>query len=462
LVVTKQEEQINFFMSGQTIGTSDNTITREEKVHYAMVLHPEPASVLMIFGGLDGSSREVLKYDIDQFDYVEPDPWALKAAMEYGLMHKGRLSIHESDPRIFLQGSDKLYDVIMMNAPAPNTIGQNRFYTQSFFQEVRYNLKSGGIFCFGLPSSGNYLNEETRMLYGTIYNTLKKCFDQIRIIPGNMTYFLASEQAIEGHIATLISEKGIPTKYVNGYYIDDKLLDDRAMLILKELDPAAKVNTDSHPFAAHQGILRWLGLFHIPLWVIVLITMILMTIIIFKLSPYNLGLFTTGFTASAAEFLLLIIFQSLYGLIYQMAGIIIMIFMAGLVIGAGFRFSFLGESRKTFIRMQILLGLTMLLLPALMYLIPVPGVSWLAGVLVGLLSFVLAVITGIQYRLASKIRGKSTESVAATTYSADLAGSAFGLFLIGVFLFPMLGILDTVFILVGVNLMAAGIILRKG
>ncbi|MEN8226081.1 MAG: hypothetical protein ABFS05_12055, partial [Bacteroidota bacterium] len=54
-------------------------------------------------------------------------------------------------------------------------------------------------------------------------------------------------------------------------------------------------------------------------------------------------------------------------------------------------------------------------------------------------------------------KGKS-EHVAATTYGADLAGSAFGIFLVAIFVFPLLGMINTGLILAGVNFLLAIIV----
>lgn len=459
LVVTEKAGQYNFFSSGKPFVISDDIAEKEEKVHYAMSLHPSPKHVLMLSGGLDGATEEVLKYDIEGLDYVDPDPWSMEAAEIYtGLKWPDGISIYKQDPYSFLKKTVQAYDVILLNTAPPDNVGNNRFYTDEFFHNIKSRLAEGGIFSIRLPGAGNYLHEETRLQYSTIYNTLSKNFPHIRLIPGNSTCFLASDRPLHASFTELIRNRAIPTEFVNEWYIDEEQMNERAALIMDELDPDTRTNTVFHPFASYLSVLQWLGMFNIPVWIIALIPILLMTIIILRLSPVNLGLFTTGFTASATEFLLLIAFQAAYGFIYQMAGLIIMVFMAGLAAGSGYLHRHIAESRKTFIRLQIIIGIFIGILPIL--LIPMYSLShtWLPGIAICLFTFIVAALTGMQYRLATKLRHGSTASVASSTYSADLAGSAFGIFFIAVFMFPLLGMIYTGLILAYFNFMAAVVI----
>jgi predicted membrane-bound spermidine synthase len=87
--------------------------------------------------------------------------------------------------------------------------------------------------------------------------------------------------------------------------------------------------------------------------------------------------------------------------------------------------------------------------------------AWLPAVLLVMLTFTVASITGIQYRMATMLRKGSIPSTASATYGADLAGSAFGVFLTAVFIFPVLGMTTTGFLLAGMNLLTAIVILYR-
>jgi spermidine synthase len=461
LVATEQHGQSDIYLDGQVLVSSGEISIREEKIHYALSLHQDPGNILLLFGGLDGSPAEVCKYQPAILDYVDQDPWSIEFADQLKISDWPEgINVHITDPKSFFNETAEKYDVIFFNGPDPNTIGNNRFYTRDFYLLVKEHLHESGIYSTSLPAAGNYLSEELKMLFSSIHNTLKTEFEYVRIIPGVKTYLLASDTPLQGDITGTISELGILTDYVNLYYIDDRLIAQREQLILEQLDEHASINTTTRPIAAYLSILGWLGLQQLPLIPLILIPLVLMGLIIFRMSQYNIGLFTTGFTASSGEFLLLIAFQSIYGFIYEMAGLIIMIFMAGLFAGAGFLFRFFKTKRQSFMTVQVFVGLICLLIPLL---ILYPGAGWMPGVLIGVLTFIIAVLTGIQYQLASHLRHGSMATTASSTYGADLAGSAFGIFFVGVFVFPLLGIISTVVILTSINILLAFVLyLKKG
>jgi len=459
LAVGSHAGQMEILLGGEVLGTDDDVILREEKVHYAMSLHPEPADVLMVYGGLDGALDEVIKYYIRCIDYVDPDPWAVDAAKAYfGLTLPEGLNIYYQDPLRFIREQDQQYDVILFCAPPPSTIGNNRFYTTEFFAHCRGSIREDGILSIQLPPAGNYLDENTRRLYSGIYRSLKTSFEYIRIVPGEHTFFLASGEPLQGSIIENISTKGILTDYVNLFYINESLLNKRADEIAAVIDPGARANSRMHPLAAYQSVLRWLHMFRLPIWLVILIPLLAMGVYLLRLSSYNLGMFSTGFTASAAEFLALVVFQSFYGFVYQLAGLFIMIFMAGLALGAGFAPFSKQPKKKFFITNQVILGVLTLILPLLLVLDDRYGTTMLVAVLTGVFTFVIAILTGIQFSYATKLREAGRSLLASSAYGADLVGSAFGLFLVSIFVFPVLGLLNTVLILAGVNLVTAGLI----
>ena len=467
LVATESSGQYTFYSNGIPAFSSGDIAVKEEKVHYAMCLHPEPGDVLMLSGGLDGSLEEVLKYPVERLDYVEPDPWAMEAAIKYsGALLPAEVNIFHIDPRRFLYETKNKYDLIILNTPPPNTIGNNRFYTDNFFRMAKSALNPGGIISLKLQASGNYIHEDTRLLYSTVYNTLETAFSHIRIIPGNHVYFLASDNPLHGNITDLIREMDIPTDFVNAWYLDDSSIQERAVIIQHELDPDAQINNDFRPLAAYLSVRNWLGLFHVPMWLTVLIPLLLMTFILLRLSPVNMGLFAGGFTASSAEFLLLIAFQLMYGFIYQMAGLIIMAFMGGLAFGSAYLHRAISKNMKGYIILQVAIGIFIGLIPFMLMILKYPGFPfWFPGLIISMLTFVAASLTGMQYRLATVLRQGTRIDVASSTYSADLSGSAFGIFLVAVFIFPQAGMVYTGLMLAAFNFMAAGVIrwrMKKG
>ncbi|HSG67378.1 MAG TPA: hypothetical protein VK994_01630 [Bacteroidales bacterium] len=460
ITISEQHGQYTIFQNGQALISSEDAMEREEKVHYPLSLHPAPKRVLMLFGGMDGAAIEVMKYDDVTLTYVDPEyPWMKKAEKFFSTGLDKRVNIFVDDPRKYLAGTKETYDIIMVNAAMPVTVANNRYYTGEFFTMARKRLTNNGILSLRLPSSGNYLDEYTRLLYSSIFKTLKANFGHVRIVPGNLCYFLASDKPLEGDITRAIEDKQLSTIYVNHWYIDDISIDSRASVIRSELDEGVAVNSDRRPLAAYLSIMQWLALFHVPVWLLVLLPFVLMAIIMLQLAALNIGLFVSGFSASSAEFILLIAFQLAYGYIYQMAGLVIMSFMLGLALGAGYLHRFFTIGKSVYIRLQLIIGLFLLLLPFV--LLPLTNGTYPKLIPAGIictLTFIMAALTGIQYRMATLLIKGTGRQIASSTYGADLAGSAFGIFLVAVFLYPLAGMVYTCFILAVLNFLASLVI----
>jgi hypothetical protein len=138
-----------------------------------------------------------------------------------------------------------------------------------------------------------------------------------------------------------------------------------------------------------------------------------------------------------------------------MAGLIIMLFMAGLAAGSGYFNRFIQNDKSSFIKFQMLLGILTILMPLLIIWSSMPALYYLAGIIIGLLTFVTGIITGIQYHLSTSLSKGDPSSVAASTYGADLAGSAFGIFFIALFIYPLAGLYLTGIFLAAINFAAA-------
>lgn len=453
LVITKQGEQFNAYQGGSLLFNTGDPVSREEKVHYAMALHPRPEKVLMVDGGLDGSFREALKYGFPEmeFTYRCTEPWARAAASKFTGLH-WPYGVDIYTPRInrdYLASSG--YDVILQNHPPPTTMGAGVFYSVKYFKSSRHSLNEGGILSIRLPGAGNYLDQESRMMFSSVYQSLQNTFKYVRIIPGEHIFYLASDHPLEGNITELIEEKGIPTEYVNAYYVSDRLMDLRAGQFMDELDPDAPKNEAFRPIAAYLSLVHWLGMFNTRPWMVAGSALLFMLLVMLRLKALNFGLFCAGFSSAAAEFLLIIAFQVVYGTIYYSAGILIMVYMAGLFLGSGVLAKFLKASRKKFLFLQIALGGGMLLIPLGLAI----AESWLF-IWIWPLMLLIAVLSGMLYSIATQLQKLSIKNIASGTYSADLAGSAFGAFLVAVFLLPLAGMTITILLLALFNMIAAG------
>ena len=462
IVVSETDKQINFYENGNSLFSIPNVIENEELVHYSLIQHNKPENVLLISGGVSGIIREIEKYDVKNIDYVEINPDIIEIADKFGLWKKDEIvNVWHQDAGLFVKNaSGNIYNAVLINLPEPNTAGLNRFYTNEFFEELKRIISNNAVIALSLSSTGNYFSEEAKQLHSVIYNTLNNNFDTVIIIPGYRNYFIASDGDLSLEIAEMINRKKIENTYVNQYFFQDNLLKYRSEYLIKNLDSSAEINYDFKPVSYYLQIVYWMTLYGISPWYFLIGLVALIVFIVIKFKTIDLGMFGTGFSASSIEFLLLISFQIIYGYVYQMLGIIITVFMIGLAIGAAYFNKFLRKINiNSFIKIQILIGLYSILFPFIILLLNKLNVSTLAVYFIFfLLTLVISILTGMQFSLASKIKKEKISVIASETYAADLLGSAAGMILVSVILFPLLGIVNLCLLIGGFNFVISGLI----
>lgn len=442
IVVTRLDDQINIYSNGTPMSQTNDVISREEQVHYTMMTRPRAERVLMISGGTGGALEEVLKYPLVTVDYLEPDPFLMEVMEKYaGLPGNERLRIINQDPVRYIAGCDEKYDVILQNAPAPASGLLNRLYTSNHIHQLKRCLEPDGVLQISLPGGANYLSEEALVLHSVVYQSLKKEFLLVGLVPGGRSYFMAGDDLPNKMLGQLYAESGIENLYVNPNYINEWQLGQRSQKIMEQLDDAPEANTNVKPLGYYLLVREWLKQFFVPVWVIPAILCLALIAFIFTLGPLNLGLFSGGLSAASAEFMLLLWLQATYGYVYQMAGLVFTAFMAGLVLGA---WVLPGRNRqftfRTFLLFLLLMSAYLLLLTGFIYLSENAGLAgWLNLALIFFLILTGGAITGLQYTAAIRIRPSMALKNASLSYSADLYGSALGALLVSVFCLPLMG-----------------------
>ena len=159
----------------------------------------------------------------------------------------------------------------------------------------------------------------------------------------------------------------------------------------------------------------------------------------------GLAVFTTGLSTMAMQIALLFAFQSLYGFVYEMIGLIIAIFMAGLASGTVLTHARVRDRANLGLLAWVQAGIALfalliaLILPLSAYL-PSGAVVF---VFFAVLTFTAGLLNGIDFPLtaaAFRAVNRRPERSAGLVYGIELAGACAGAALASVLVAPIMGI----------------------
>jgi spermidine synthase len=502
LAVLENETGRTLLENGLPVASVPDPQAAEETVHFALLQHPAPLSLLLIGGGLNGSLAQALRHPtMQRVDYVELDPEILRLARrhfpaEWKAAGDPRVHVHSADGRLFLKTTAQRFDVIIAALPDPQTAQLNRYYTREFFQEAAAALCPGGVLSFQLHAAENYISPDLAELLRSLHATLRQAFADVVVIPGDTAVFMASNRA--GVLTTNASEmvnrlraRRLQTAYVREYYLPFRLAPDRLADLNQQLalQPGTPVNRDFAPVAYYFDVVLWSGQFSgafrqlfaalagvsFRRAVEVAILLMLLTASLFRWRRRHARrgsavfcVAAMGFTLLALEVLLLLAFQAIYGYVYHQLAIIIAAFMAGMALGSWVAMRRLAEPggakpKKLMMDLAITQCLAMLspwLLCAILVGLTVvrgPAASGLISSLIFPLLAVLAgALGGYQFPVANRIYFEEHTGVRpGTLYAVDLAGACAGALLISAYLVPVFGFFRTGELISLVNLLPA-------
>ena len=482
LAVVGTEGSRSVYENGVVLFNVPDPAAAEETVHYALLEHPSPRSLLLIGGGFNGSIREALRHPtLARVDYVELDPAILDVARDYfpnewlSLRADRRVRVHVMDGRLFLKSTASTFDVVIVNLPEPQNTQLNRFYTVEFFREVSRKLTVSGLLSFQLRASENYISPELAQFLRSIHQSLRAVFPEVTAIPGETVHFFAARQA--GTLAAGADEllarlhaRHLETSYVSEYFIPFRMTPDRMADLETQLrpEPATPLNRDFAPVAYYFDVALWSSQFHpgssrlfrlmagVPFATVAASLGALLAAFVVgghfltqeRRRPQFVAGCCTAATGSAMiglEMLLLLGFQAIYGYVYQELAVVVAAFMAGMALGSG------RAMRRRARRGMRVLAITQLLAAAaplvLLALFPAgsrlgPAASRIAFPAIALASGMLG---GYQFPLAGAIffaDGRAQQQPG-TLYALDLAGSCLAAILFSVWLVPVFGFLKT-------------------
>jgi spermidine synthase len=435
LAVQQDREQITLFRNGVPLFSNQNQVLAEETIHYPLSQIESPRAVLLLsYEG--GTLQELHKYPLESIDYVELDAQVTNALLRFGLIDQsdGFNRFHQ-DGRSFLAARHKKYDAIVINLPEPDTFQTNRFFTDQFFSLASDRLTDNGLLSFCMSGFDSYLDEPQRQKLSSLYNTAKHHFNEVLLLPGQRIFFLCRNAAIATNIPERLANRGIEAPYIRGYFKGDVTAERIERLNLL-MDPKAPINQDLFPRLIPLMFSQWFAKFSSSPTLFIVALLILLVVYGCYLTIEEFVLFSTGFMTMGSEILVIFAFQIFFGYIYFQIGMIVTVFLAGLLPGAWF-------GQRLASRKQKLLALIDTLLMALMILFILAlhvGASRLPSAFFLVFGFSVALACGFQFPVALRMAGDGKTAIT-QTFSADLIGAACGTLITSLLLIPYLGVI---------------------
>jgi spermidine synthase len=444
--VHQDQEQVTLFVNGNPLYGNQNLSMAEEAIHYPMAQLAQTANILLI-SAEGGMLAELEKYRPESVDYVELDPRLAEVQFRFGLLKRipGLKVIHQ-DGRAYLSDSNKAYDAIIVSLGEPDTFQINRFFTDRFFALAKRHLTPKGVLSFSMKGFDNYLAEPQRQKLSSLYNTVGDYFDRVLLLPGQKIFFLCSGEPFNMDIPRLLDQKKIQTRYIRGYYYGN-LTRERIDRLNRLMDPKTPKNSDYSPQLMRLIFQQWFAKFSASPTGFMAILSVLCLIYLIRISAEEFVLFSTGWTVMGSEILVIFAFQIFFGYIYLQIGLIVTVFLAGLLPGAWFGERMRSRSKTTLAfadgLIMVLMGTLIVVLKQIGYDLPVTFFL--------VFGFVISLICGFQFPVALWLRGGDAPA-ATRTFSADLIGAACGTLVTNVVLIPYCGIIWAAAGLIGLKL----------
>jgi len=485
LVLAESEGQFSLFTNGQYVWSFPDVYGSPLDAHLVMCQHPDPRRVLLL-GATPDFLVEVLRYPVETVDYVQLDPEILHMVRPYiegpllAAMADPRVNVHYADGRQFVKSTRQVYDIVVAELPDPSTTALNRFYTGEFFREIRSRLRADGVFTTQISSAVGYLGDEVLSYSGSVFATLRSVFDYVAVTPGTVHRMFASDTAgvvsvDAGTLAERFERHEIESPYFTPYHFELYVPEDSTQFVQDAYAQAKDlpVNTDTNPVTYFYNLVLW-DRFSGGRWAPWLVRLhesgrvvagsmfvataaaVGLAVLVGRRRPAGwwrrwtalTSMSTTGFLGMSVDVFGLYVFQSMFGYVYQEAGLIVAVFMMGLTLGGLAGTTIVGRaSRPTrwFVGTEIALLAFILAFPLLIPL--ASGAAALAvtagkTVLVAAI-FAGAVLVGLQFPTANHCfiaAGGETHRSAALTEAADHGGACLGALTAGVILVPLFGI----------------------
>jgi spermidine synthase len=439
----KYRNEQSIYYDHRLLAYNDDAIEREEDVHYAMLQSEFPEKVILVSGSLNSLLPELLKYPLKKIIYIERDPALIRSGISVRNTSSCQLVQESKDAFRYIRNTDESVDVVILLVPPPSTLQLNRYYTTEFFSEVKKKLNKDGLFVCSPGAGEDYLNKESVKLYSSVYNSLSAVFKNVKPVSGNKLYFIASDKELSLSFCKLAESRNIKNIYVSSDYLSDELITSKSNEVISLMDSSIRQNRSDFPVACFHFLSYEFSKNADEKIPAIVLLIIVFAVPVLAIRKRNLIMYFSASALAGLEIIVLLSLQIVAGNMYQLTGLVIAGVMAGLALGARCEIKLL----NTFSLIMKGVFLVLFYICTGLFYNYIPGMN--SGIpyisLIIISAFIPALLTGSIFRELTT--NQESSHITSATYSADLAGSAFGFILVSGVSVPLFGIRFSLFLL---------------
>jgi len=349
------------------------------------------------------------------------------------------------DPIAFFKKNPRRYDAISVNLGPLLSFYDYRLETRRFFEFCHTNLAAGGVLSVTVPAYDGLWPKDLRTRLNNIYGSLKRNFADVHFVPGSELTFLCSDSLGSDltlpDISRRCEELQLNSPYFNSALIVSRLNDFKIQEAKSQLIYSTSIN---QPMSIGYGLSYYFSQFGIKyglksfvnvytvlalLLIIVAITLLFGNIWHKKSLPL-LNIFYFGIGSFMLEMTAMFNIQMIGGYMYVAMGIIIGLFMAGMVFGAfwGAFITFRNKYLKVILNSSSIPYFLFALLSVMYLFQPESTGLWLA--MVGL--------AGIAGGLGYTVNARGFDARPGLPYGIDMGGAMVGTVVVGALLIATL------------------------
>jgi spermidine synthase len=483
------QDQWVVMREGSVIETLPNESTAGRIAAIGLCQKPDSKKVLVIGSGL-GLCKQLLQLPQIQSiswshcdnEYVQDVNKVVPPEFE---IIDDRLHRPDGDIRSLLAENKQAFDIVILNLPDATNSVLNRYYTVEFYQQIKSALKPEGIFQVRVAGAENIMGTELINLGASTKLTLEQVFSRFVITPGEDTWFIASDsENLTGDPGTLrdrfASIEGA-SEVFNPQALLSVYLPKRADVAINnylgaDLPKEFLINRDSKPLthlyslllAAKQSgapitkLIKHLVMAG-PLAFIIPVLVFTVLRIIYILRTDRNGnksgfdssymVFSAGCVSIGIVIVLMYLYQTRFGSLYQYIGVVSSMFMVGLTIGAVIIRHLLTSNRK--VQPEKLLFVVIFIHSLILGTIAFWPTEQLTHILFGVAFILSGLCAGSYFPIATRQLSDialENSRVGSKLETADHIGASAGGLLTSLALVPVLGAQITLLILISLIL----------